>query len=773
MKNILYYDRPAKCWEHGLPVGNGRIGGMIPGGVEKETISLNEDTLWSGYPLDYNDETVYAHLGEVRRAVFEKRYKEAEEILNRHMTGIWTESYMPMADLVIETLAGQGGRDESLADCSREWSSDSYEGYERRLDLAKALCTTRYRRNGNTFTRSVICSFPDQVLVVRLQAERPADYRISLSSKLKGWNETEENTLFYHGWCPEAVEPSYYECDDPVRYSTFEETRSIRFETGVKAMILEDDGNYSKATGKVRAISDCIEIQGCQDCILLVSSANSFVRYDRKPDGEYRRRLRCCLEMAAGMPYERLLLRHLEDYRRLFERVDLDFGHTERETLPMGTRLKLFAHAMEDPELITTAFQFGRYLMIASSREGSQPANLQGIWNQQLRAPWSSNYTVNINLEMNYWPAEICGLPECAEPLMEFIKECAEAGKRTAAVNYHCRGWCLHHNVDLWRKTTAVGPRTKELNVQPWSFWLAGGGWLCRHVWEHYRYTGDEVFLKETAYPLMLECASFYLDWLVEKDGMLVTCPSTSPENMFVDNGAVTGISYGTTMDMDVIRELFSHCIRGAKRLGISAEQDSVLLEIQAALPRLAERKIGKYGQLQEWAEDFEENEVNHRHLSMLYGLYPSNLFTESGMDEGLKKACAAALKRRGNDSVAWSRAWKICLQARLQDGEAAGEEVLRYLQQADSQDAGEISYTNGGIYENLFAARPLQIDGCFGFTAGIAEMLVQDESDEIKILPAVPADWKCGYVKGLRLRNGRYIDIEWDEKGKKSRVYR
>lgn len=764
MKNILYYDRPAASWEQGLPVGNGRIGAMIWGEAGREILSLNEDTLWSGYPRDYNDETAYDYLAEVRKAVFGKRYKEAEEILNKHMTGVWTESYLPMADLVIETLEESGDTGEQgKAACTE---------YERRLDLEKALCTSEYRKNGNRYSCASFCSFPDQVLVVRLCSDRPADYRVTLSGSLKGWNETDADTLFYHGWCPEEVEPSYYPSDDPVRYHPFETTRSIRFETGVQVKVPKEE-NHDSIVPRIQVKTDGIEIRGCTDCVLLVGSANSFVRYNHRPDGEYRKKLRRCLEKAAEMSYESLLSRHLEDYGKLFGRVELDLGHTQREKLPMGERLKLFSKAGEDPELIATAFQFGRYLLIAGSREGSQPSNLQGIWNREIRPPWSSNYTVNINLEMNYWPAEKCSLPECAEPLIRFVEECAESGKKTASVNYHCRGWCLHHNVDLWRKTTAVGPRTKELNVQPWSFWLAGGGWLCRHVWEHYRYADDDEFLRKTAYPLMRECAAFYLDWLVEKNGELVTCPSTSPENMFVDEKTVTGVSCGTTMDMDVIRELFLSCICAAEKLGISSKTDSVLRQIESSLPRLAKRKIGKHGQIQEWSEDFEEHEISHRHLSMLYGLYPSDLFLEDEISDQLQAACAVSLERRGEDSVAWSRAWKICLQARLKNGRAAGDEVMKYLQLADSADAGEISYSNGGIYENLFAARPFQIDGCFGFCAGIAEMPVQEEGAKIKILPAIPEDWKCGYVKGLRLREGRYIDIEWDKDDKKSSVYR
>lgn len=740
MKNIMYYDKPAENWADGLPVGNGRIGTMVTGNCQKEILSLNEDTLWSGYPRDYTDENAFSYLENARTAVFEKRYKDAEEILNRHMTGVWTESYLPMADLVLEI--------------EREKAEISH--YERTLDLSQGVCSTSFRLDGAQCTRTVFCSYPDQVLVVRFCAEAPLDLKISLTSQLRGWNETEESGLFYHGWCPEEVEPSYYECKDPIRYREFEETRGIRFMAGVKAVAL--DGTVETSEGFLR-------IAGCRDCVLLVSSANSFGGYQNAADREYENRLNLCLEQAAKKEFGELLRRHVQDHGSLFEKVELDLGHTDREKLPMGERLKRFQSLSEDPELVATAFQFGRYLTIASSREGTQPGNLQGIWNRELRAPWSSNYTVNINTEMNYWPAEKCNLSACSEPMLKFIRECAESGRKTAKVNYHCRGWCVHHNVDLWRKTTAVGPRKKGQNVQPWSFWLAGGGWLCRHLWEHYLYTRDEAFLREDAYPISMDCASFYLDFLVEKDGRLVTCPSTSPENMFMENGVLTGVTYGTAMDMEVIEELFRHCMEMAKQLGITPMEDERLREIHAALPRLLERKAGKCGQLLEWAEDYEEHEENHRHLSHLYGLYPSDLFTKYyGGDDKLMGACRISLERRGNDGVPWSRAWKIALQARLGEGEEAGAEIVRYLQLADSVDAREISYTNGGIYENLFAARPLQIDGCFGFTAAVAEMLVQDENGEIKLLPAIPKAWKTGYVKGLRLRSGQCVEIRWNE---------
>lgn len=748
MKNILYYDKPAACWELGMPLGNGRIGAMALGGAETEKIFLNEDTLWSGYPADYNDKEVYPYLKQARELIFAKEYKKAEDIINHHMVGVWNESYMPMADILL-SLPEQENR---------------VTAYDRRLNLQNGVSTTRFTLNGIHCTREMFCSYPDQVLAVKFQADQPVNLRVELNSRLKHSLEREEDILYLSGWCPEITEPDYYPAIEPIIYKEKEETKAIHFRTGIKAVLKE---------GLLKIEGNRMDILNCRDFTLLVSSANSFVSYDKLPDREYRETLREYLTSAGEKGYKQLLNNHCRDFESLFCRVELDLGHTVNENYPMSERLRRLQEGEKDPELIATAFQYGRYLMISSSRPGSQPINLQGIWNDKLRAPWSSNYTVNINTQMNYWPAENCNLSECAGPLIQFIKECAEAGEQTAHVNYHCRGWCVHHNVDLWRKTTAVGPRDREkADVLPWSFWLAGGGWLCRHLWEHFLYTQDKEFLEQTALPVMLKCAEFYLDWMIEKDGELVTCPSTSPENMFTDREVSTGISYGVTMDNMVIRELYQNCLKAAGELGAGKTEGSkeTITAIENALGKIPGMKIGKYGQLQEWMEDFEERDVSHRHLSLLYGLYPSNLIT--GEDRELQNASRITLERRGNDGVPWSRAWKINLYARLKDGEEAEEEVLRYLQPAESEDSREISYTNGGIYENLFAARPLQIDGCFGFTAGIAEMLVQDHHGRLDILPAIPKSWKKGYVKGLKLRNGKTIDINWEHDKVSYEVY-
>lgn len=734
MKNILRYDRPAEAWEKGMALGNGRLGAMLLGESDTEHIWLNEDTLWSGYPTDYNDENVYGHLERARALIFEKKYEEAEELINRKMVGIWNESYLPMADLYLHMDELKGEK----------------ENYCRDLDISTGVSTVKILKNGITYERNAFCSYPDQVLVIRMKAtekiQRSID--IGLSSQLNHWITQEPDGIVLMGWCPSVVEPDYYPSPDPVCYEPYETTRAIKFQVRLKVI----------TNGKMEWKQERLFVSDTDEVCILVTSGNSFINYKEEPAGEYTEKNAACISRAEKWGYDELLDRHRTDFTGLFNRVELDLGHTENEELNMDERQIRFFAGEADPEFVATAFQFGRYLMISSSREGSEPANLQGIWNHKLRAPWSSNYTVNINTQMNYWPVENCNLSECAQPLIAFMKDISESGEKTASINYHCRGWVAHHNVDLWRKTTAVGSRNGEVDTLPWSFWVMSGGWLCRHLWDHYLYTQDETFLRETAFPIMKGAAQFYLDWLVEHNGELLTIPSTSPENLFLDQGGVYGVSYACTLDNTILRELFENCIKGNDIL--HEEEDVFLDEIKAALLRIPPYKIGKYGQLQEWYEDFEENDPQHRHLSLLYGLYPSDQITVEKTPE-LCEACRVTMKRRGEEGVPWSRAWKVGIFARLKDGEKAYEEVKRFLQPADSN---EISYTDGGVYSNLFCARPLEVDGNFGFTAGIAEMLVQNHLGSVEFLPAIPKEWKDGYVRGLKIRGGQEVEIKWKD---------
>ncbi len=676
-KNIMRFSHPAESWEQGVPLGNGRLGAMLLGDPSREHIWLNEDTLWSGYPTDYNDPEVYSHLAMVRELLLHHEYEKADDIINHHMVGIWNESYLPMADLVIE---------------SEQDAEDS--GYDGRLDISRGVWEMTYDQGGTVYHRKSFCSYPDQVFAWEESAEGGSikERRIFLTSQIRSHVSAQGNTIRLEGVCPAVVEPSYYPCEDPIRYDETKDTIhfGVQLETetdGTVTVIRDASGNEGLLVDHASRIR------------ILVTSANSFIDYRTAPKAAYWPRIQDTLRRAAQVGFDALLERHEKDFTALFDRVVLDLGHSGLENLPMEERQERFAAGESDPELIATAFQFGRYLTICASRPGSQPPNLQGIWNNALRAPWSSNDTVNLNLQMNYWPTEVCNLSECTDPLTQFMQEISQAGAETARINYHCRGWVAHHNIDLWRKTTAVGSRNKEVNVLPWSFWVMSGGWLCRHLWEHYCYTLDEDYLRDKAYPVMKGAAEFYLDWLIERNGEYITVPSSSPENSFVVNGEKHGMTYSSTMDNTILRELFTECLHASAVLG---ETDAAFEEkLKSVLPKLPPLKVGKYGQLQEWYEDLPEYEPHHRHLSHLYGLYPSDQISVEDTPE-LIPACRVTLARRGPGSVAWSRAWKIAISARLKDGNQALHEVKQFLQPSDSN---EISYDNGGIYSNLFCS--------------------------------------------------------------------
>ena len=733
MKNKLYYGEEAKTWEQGMPVGNGRIGAMLLGGTAKERIWLNEDTLWSGFPLDYTDDKVPYYLKKVRALILNKEYEMAEKIISEKMVGIWNESYLPMGEVVIEMPELQAEKSE----------------YKRCLDIGKGISTMQVQANGQWYQRSVFCSHVDQILVIKIAASQKFQKNviIKLNSQLKHMQASYGSESYLEGWCPEIVEPDYYPAEEAIIYKSFEKTRAIKFQMGMK--IVTD--------GELIAKEDKLEVVGGQEILLFITSANSFISYDKPAVAEYRQKVKAHLKQAASYSYEELKERHQADYTALFKRVEIDLGHSENENFFMEERLERFERGEDDPELLATCFQLGRYLLISSSREGTQPANLQGIWNAYLRPPFSSNYTVNINTQMNYWPAEVGNLSECVNPLLTFIKEIAKTGETTASVNYQCRGWVVHHNVDLWRKTTAVGSRNKEINVLPWSYWLMAGGWFCRHIWEHYLFNLNQKFLKEEAFPVMRECAKFYLDFLVEKEGELVIIPSTSPENRFVDKGGIRAVGCACTMDTLILTELFRNCLK-AMELSPEIVEPILKQQLEVALNKLPPLRIGKEGQLQEWNEDFVESEIEHRHLSHMYGIYPGeNILAER--DTVLAKACHKSMERRGEGSVPWSRAWKIGIYARLKDGEKAYAEARRFLQPtADT----EISYNNGGVFGNLLCARPLQVDGNLGFTGCMAEMFVQSHGETVEFLPAIPKAWQNGYVRGLKIRGNKEVEMEW-----------
>ncbi len=718
---VLWYARPAAKWSEALPVGNGRLGAMVFGGIGSERLQLNEQTIWTGGPYDPTLPGGAKALPEIRRLVFAGKYFEAEALFAKTMMGKPDQmKYQPLGNLFLEFSGHTNATD-----------------YRRRLDLDTAIADVSYRVGEVTFQREVFASPVDQVIVVRLTADKPGT--ISFSAKLAGIRNT--NPPGDETFSTEVL-PDGQLVLRGTTASSCDIRGRVRYVGRVR--VVNDGGTLATST-------NAVSVEGANSALLLIVAATNFKRYDDL-SGDPEKVAKESIDWVGSRTYDRLRTRHIEAHQQLFRRVSLSLPASQASTRPTDERLRAY-DPHQDPQLLALMFQYGRYLLLGSSRPGCQPANLQGIWNEDMNPAWEGKFTSNINLEMNYWPAEVGALPECVEPLVRMVEELSETGRRVAAIHYGARGWVFHQNTDQWRAAAPMDGPT-------WGTFSVGGAWLCTHLWEHYLFTGDKGYLRRV-YPLLKGSAEFFLDTLVKYPDTkwLVTCPSTSPENFpawfgnHAYHDSYTGIDLpgtticaGSTIDMQILRDLFAACVEAGKVLNLDAAFGK---RVSRARALLAPMQVGMLGNLQEWIQDWGDLEPKHRHISHLYGVYPSAQITPRGTPE-LAAAAKVSLNQRGDAGTGFGMAWKAACWARLLEGEHANVCLANLVARQ----------TCPNLFSMCFSAP--QVEGAFGATAAIAEMLLQSHAGEIHLLPALPKAWAEGKVSGLRARGGFEVDIRW-----------